>query len=126
MRFFVDANLSPQLARGLREFGQDVVHLKEHFPEDEADEVWLQFIGEQGWRLITRDDRIRWKPAQKQALRRHKVGAFFLGGKDLTRWQLIEQVVRNWTRLQELSSAKKPPFAYRVPPHGRRVSQLQL
>ena len=30
---------------------------------DEADEVWLKFIGERGWRLISRDDRIRWKPA---------------------------------------------------------------
>ncbi len=35
MRFFIDANLSEQLARGLREFGENVVHLKEHFSQNE-------------------------------------------------------------------------------------------
>ena len=126
MRFFIDANLSEQLARGLREFGEDVVHLKEHFSQDAADEVWLRHIGEEGWFLVTRDDRIRWKPAQKEALRSHKVGAFFLAGKNLTRWQLVVQVVRNWNQMKELAGSKQLPFAYRVPPYGTSVKSLQL
>lgn len=126
MRFFIDANLSEQLARRLREFGEDVVHLKEHFSQDEADEVWLRHIGEEGWFLVTRDDRIRWQPAQKEALRRHMVGAFFLAGKNLTRWQLVVQVIRNWNRIKELAGSKQPPFAYRVPPHGTSIKSLQL
>ena len=71
MRFFVDADLSERLARGLREFGEDVVHLKD-------------------------------------------------------RWQLIEQVVRNWTRIRDLARAKSPPFADRVPSHGTKVKPLPL
>ena len=41
MRFFVDNNLSPQLAKGLKAFGEDVVHLQEIFPENAEDPEWL-------------------------------------------------------------------------------------
>lgn len=34
MRFFFDNNLSPGLARGMKGFGEDVVHLTEVFPGD--------------------------------------------------------------------------------------------
>ena len=34
MRFFFDNNVSIHLARGMREFGEDVEHLKDHFPQD--------------------------------------------------------------------------------------------
>jgi len=80
MTFFFDANLSVQLVRGLREFGEDVAQLTEHFPEGEADEAWLREIGARGWFLVTRDERLRWRPAEKAALTRQRVGAFFLGG----------------------------------------------
>ena len=31
MRFFVDNNLSPKLARGMAAFGEDVTHLQDHY-----------------------------------------------------------------------------------------------
>ncbi len=126
MTFFIDANLGEQIARGMQGFGEDVVHLKDCFDEGEADEVWLKHIGAKGWFLLTRDERIRWKPAERAALRTHNIGAFFLGGKNLKRWQLIEQVVRNWTRIQQLARSTQPPFAYRVPPHGTKINALEL
>ena len=36
MKFFVDNNLSPQLAKGMKAFGEDVIHITELFP-DHAD-----------------------------------------------------------------------------------------
>jgi predicted nuclease of predicted toxin-antitoxin system len=81
MKFFIDNNLSPLLARGMREFGEDVVHLQEKFAPNADDEAWLPYIGENEFFLVTRDEAIRWRPAEIAALRRHKVGAFFFGGK---------------------------------------------
>lgn len=120
MRFFIDNNLSEQLARGMKEFGEDVVHLKEFFADDADDAVWLQRIGDEGWFLITRDDKIRHRPAEIQALRNHQVGAFFLGGKNRTRCELIQQLVRNWPRIKEYASKTKRPFACRIPPSGTK------
>jgi len=126
MRFFFDNNLSSHLAGGMKEFGEDVVHLRDHFPENATDAEWLPFIGDNDLILVTRDDAIRWNPAEIQAVRRHKVAAFFLGGKKLSRCQLIQQLVRNWPRMKKLATTEKRPFAFRVPPHGTALTRLSL
>ena len=126
MRFFFDNNLSFHLAGGMKEFGEDVVHLRDHFPENATDAEWLPFVGDNDLVLITRDDAIRWNPAEIQAVRRHKVAAFFLGGKKLSRCQLIQQLVRNWPRMKDLASSEERPFAFRVPPHGTAFTRLSL
>ncbi len=126
MRFFVDNNLSTKLARGMSAFGEAVDHLKDHFPEDAPDTEWLAYIGDNDFFLITRDDNIRRNPAEIRALRDHRVGAFFLGGKHRSRCQLIQQLVRNWPRIKELAQATTRPFAFRVPPSGAKLSKILL
>lgn len=126
MRFFVDNNLSTKLAKGMKEFGEDVVHLTDHFDEDEDDPIWLKYIGSNGWILITRDLAVRRRPAELQALREHNVGAFFLGGKNRSRCELVQQVVRNWPRMKELARRSRKPFAFRVPPKGTAFDPIPL
>jgi len=126
MRFFFDNNLSAKLAHGMREFGEDVVHLTDHFPQNAVDSEWLPFVGEHALVLVTRDEKIRWKPAELRAVKNFKVGAFFLGGKKLDRCQLIQQIVRNWPRMKEIARSERRPFAIRIPPHGSRFTHLTL
>lgn len=126
MKFFIDNNLSPLLARGMREFGDDVVHLQEKFAADADDEAWLPYLGQNDFILVTRDEAIRWKPAEIAALRRYKVGVFFLGGKNLERCTLIQQLVRNWVHMKQIASSERRPFAYRIPPNGTSCSRIQL
>lgn len=127
MKFFFDNNLSDKLVLGLRAFGEEnVSHLTEHFNEDTRDVDWLEFIGKNRMTLITRDERIRWNPAELAAIRKFKVGAFFLGGKNLDRCRLIQQVVRNWPRIKELTISTRRPFAYRIPPNGKQYSSINL
>lgn len=126
MRFFFDNNLSPGLARGMKGFGEDVVHLTEVFPGDASDPKWLAHIGSQGWFLVTRDRRIRYRPAERKALKEHGVGAFFMGGKQRSRCQLIQQLVRNWPRIKALAEKTRVPFAFQVPPTGTKLTRLEL
>ena len=126
MTFFFDNNLSAKLAHGMREFGEDVTHLTDHFPQDSPDSEWLRFVGENAFVLVTRDEKIRWKPAEIEAFRAFKVGAFFLGGKKADRCQLIQQVVRNWPRMKEIAGLERRPFAFRIPPYGSNFSRLSL
>ena len=126
MRFFFDNNLSRHLSDGMRGFQEDTTHLLESFEPGEEDATWLKEIGNRGWFLVTRDERIRKKPAELMALQRHSVGAFFLGGKSRTRCQLIQQLVRCWPRMKETASNTARPFAFRVPPHGKRLDRIQL
>lgn len=124
MTFFLDNNLSPKLAAGMSGFGEEVTHLQDHFPRDAKDPEWLPDIGQKGWYLITRDKNIRHKPAEIKALRQNRVGAFYLGGKSLKRCDLVEQLVRNWRRIKELAARTKRPFAFRVPPRGKKIVQI--
>jgi hypothetical protein len=126
MKFFVDNNLSVQLARGMAGFGEDVTHLKDHYSPDAADTDWLPQIGRDEWILLTRDDRVRFNPAELAALKQHRVGAFFLGGKGRSRWDIIQQVVRNWMRMNELADKTSRPFAFRVPPQGTKIDRIPL
>ena len=118
MKFFIDNNLSQQLADNMKDFGEKVMHLREKFDPDTEDTDWLKYVGQRGLILVTRDERIRWRPAERLALKTHNVGAFFLGGKNLTRCQLIQQLVRNWPRMKELAGKTKRPFIFRVPQKG--------
>lgn len=126
MRFFFDNNLSVKLAHGMREFGEDVVHLTDHFPQDAVDSEWLPFVGKNELILVTRDEKIRFKPAEIAAVRAFNVAVFFLGGKKLKRCDLIEQVVRNWRRMKQLASDEPRPFAFRIPPHGASYTRIAL
>ncbi len=126
MRFFVDNNLSPQLAAGMRGFGEDVIHLTEVLPPEAEDTELLAHVGSEGSCLVTRDDRIRYRPAESEAIREHQVGAFFMGGKNLRRCQLIQQLVRNWPRMKELAAKTRRPFAFRVPPTGGTIKPISL
>lgn len=126
MTFFLDNNLSEHLANGMAAFGEPVVHLRSLFDPDEDDAVWLEHLGKSGMILITRDERIRYRPNELAALREHRVGAFFLGGKNRTRCELIQQLVRNWPRIKEEAKKKRPPFAIRVPPTGTKFVDLPV
>ena len=126
MKFFIDNNLSEHLANGMRAFGEEVMHLKEVFPEDAEDPEWLEYIGSKGLLLVTRDEKVRRRPVELHALRQHRVGAFFLGGKNLSRCDLIQQLVRNWSRMKQLASNTKRPFAFRVPRSGTKLVSIPL
>lgn len=110
----------------MRSFGENVDHLQDHFPGDAPDTEWLEYIGREDFILITRDDRIRRNPLEMQALKQYGVGAFFLGGKNRSRWDLVRQLVRNWDQIKEYSEKTRRPFAFRVPPTGTKFVRLPL
>ena len=126
MKFFIDNNLSPNLAAGMKAFQEPVIHLRDIFQPDAPDVDWLKYIGTRGWFLITRDLQTRKKPAELQSIRDNAVGAFYLGGKNLNHCQLIRQLVRNWPRIKELAKKTAPPFAFRVPPRGTKFERYGL
>jgi len=126
MKFFFDENLGVQLSNGLKAFGEDTCHLTDVLDGGTPDEEWLQYIGERGWFLITVDRRIRRRPLEIGALRKYKVGAFFLLGKSLGRWDRIRQIVRAWHKILEIAAKEKPPFIYQISNRGDVVEKIPL
>ena len=122
MNFFFDNNISPNLAKAmnlLEEGEGSVKHLKDRFPGDERDENWLPHVGNNDLILITRDRRIRRRPAELSAYKRYKVGAFILTGKVMTKWQGIKQLILAWEEIKRLNIATNKPYAFQIPLRGK-------
>jgi hypothetical protein len=121
MKFFFDNNLSHRLAKALyylEENENEVVHLTDMFTASTQDEVWLEQVGREGMVLVSKDIRIRKHKAELSALREYNVGAFFLIGKKLTKWQEIRQLIFQWEKMKDLAISSHRPFAFLVPQRG--------
>ena len=83
--FFIDRSVGKKtVARPLRDAGLKVELHDDHFPQDAPDEEWLTEIGRRRWCVITRDDRIRYRHLEAQAVRSAKVAMFVIVSKNLT------------------------------------------
>ena len=82
--FFVDRSLGGRVvADALRAAGEAVEVHDDHFAADAADQTWLANVGGKAWVVLSKDDRIRRNPVERQALLTAGVAAFFLGRSDL-------------------------------------------
>lgn len=104
MRFFLDNMISPKFAHALQAVGKDVHALREKFPEETPDEVWIQEIGREGWVLLTVDRHIRTRPLERLALSKAGIislflGPFFLKGS-FPLWEQFVWLVRHWSRIE--------------------------
>ena len=72
--FLVDRSLGKSIAEGLRGSGLTVHSMADVYGEKRAqrlpDEVWLRDAGQHDWVVLTKDDAIRRRPAERDALDR--------------------------------------------------------
>ena len=69
--FFLDRSLGKTMASLLREAGHVVHLIADHYPNDASDipdETWIAEGCSQGWVLLTKDKRIRYRAAELEAL----------------------------------------------------------
>lgn len=65
--------------------------------------------------MITRDERIRYRIAEKQAIRRAKVRAFVLAAQgDLRAEMLAEICLKALPKIRQLVKQWKPPFVAKI------------
>jgi hypothetical protein len=103
MTLFLDNDLSPALAEVLRQVDADAVHLREKFDPATPDEEWLPRVAREGWVLVTADERMRKRPAQRLVLQACGITGLFLF-KGFLRLQKREQVawfVKHLTGIEE-------------------------
>lgn len=77
-----------------------------------SDTDWLGFAASEGWTVILRDKRTRFRPAEREALLTAGVaGAFILtGAGNRTRWEVLEMLVTRWRGIEEKLTELDRPF----------------
>lgn len=103
-QFFLDRSLGRlRVPALLRENGWDLVTLAEHYgvPQDEAvdDVAWLRLAGERGWPVLMKDERIKYRTAERRALTHHGVTAFCLTAGNLSAQAMADCFVRDQKRI---------------------------
>lgn len=93
--------------------------LIDHFASDTKDEVWLRWVGEKGWVVLTKDRRIRKREAERSALLDAGAVAFVLIAADLKGPQMAQAFVRAYPRMQKMLRDVEPPFIAEVDGAGK-------
>jgi hypothetical protein len=86
-----------------------------------SDEEWLERAGSEDWVVLTKDKRIRRRPAEIDAIRRHRVRAFVLTSGQLTSSQLADRFCINAARI-DAAAEEAGPLVFAV--HARRIERL--
>ena len=86
--------------------------------EDVPDVEWLELCSREALVVLTADKRLRYRPEEIAAIRRHRVKAFVLVGGSLQAAEQVRRFERNRDRIAAACS-EPGPFVYLV--HAERI-----
>ena len=113
--FFLDRNLGHEdVGAALRAQGAQVEEHSKHFPSDAPDRDWLLEVGRRGWAVVTQDDRIRYRNAERTAARAANVALFIFTGKRMRGSEIGTALAGALKKMTRLVRKHKPPFIARV------------
>lgn len=117
--FFLDRSLGKiRIATALRQAGAIVQIHDDYFPPNAKDEDWLTQVGRNGWIVLTKDHRIRYRNLERAALMHAGVGAFILTAGDLQGDEMADIFVKALPAITRFLRKHKKPFIARVARDG--------
>lgn len=90
----------------------------DHFRPDAPDAEWLTTVGRQGWVVLTKDRRIRYRGPEVAALMAAGVRAFVLTAGDLRGTEMAGTFLRALPAMTRFASQHPAPFIARVSKTG--------
>jgi hypothetical protein len=103
---FIDRSIPRSVARAFQLVRDDIRWLEDEFAHDVPDTTWLRRCGEEGWLVISRDKRIRTRPAEHRAIVEWAVGTFVITvGENLSRWQILQLLAVHLDEMERLFAA---------------------
>ena len=129
MKFFLDNNLSPKLARCLHVLVQpehEVIHLKERFAANTPDVTWMRTLaGEDDWVIISMDTRISRNPHEIRAWKEAGHTTFFLkkGWSQTGFWEQAQKLVKYFPDIMVMASRAPRGSMHFVNVNGKMESR---
>ena len=108
------------MPEALRQAGLRVEVHDDHFPPDASDAEWLRAVGQRGWVVLTKDERIRRRPLERAALLDAGVRAFVLTARGMSGADMGQAFVRARGSMENLLRRRRQrPFIATVTRRGR-------
>ena len=118
--FFIDRSLGVEPIRTeLINVGLVVEIHDDHFARDEEDRVWLRTVGEYGWVVLTKDQRLRYRPLEIGALRASNARVFVLTAGNLRGGEIAAVFLAALPRMCRVLHSRRGPFVARVSQSAR-------
>lgn len=85
-----------------------------------GDTEWLRDAGDAGWVVLMKDDRIRYRPAELEALKVAGVRAFCLTNANLRGEEMAQRFVDQLPEITRIASEHAGPYVFGVYADGVR------
>jgi predicted nuclease of predicted toxin-antitoxin system len=120
--FFIDRSLGVEpLRSALVEAGLTVEIHDDHFQRDEEDQLWLAVVGQRRWVVLTKDQKLRYRPLEIAALRASAARVFILVAGNLRGGDIASVFVTALPRMFRILDRHDGPFVARVANGGSVV-----
>lgn len=120
--FLIDRSIPKQIGKALalvRPFGEVEVH-DDRFPPRTKDPDLFQQLGQRGWCWVARDNQVRRRRREMQAIIDAELRAFYLvNAQELRIWETFEILVRRWTDIIDYATTMPGPYLVGVKRAGR-------
>jgi predicted nuclease of predicted toxin-antitoxin system len=109
--FFVDRSLGKHVVPdALRAAGYSCEIHDDHFQPDTEDQEWLRALADLKWVVLTKDERIRYRPLELNALREAALRVFIVICGNVTGKSTAEIIVKAMPRMLDLLRRKRGSF----------------
>jgi len=126
---YFDRNVGWRLPEALKLLGLNVVHhntLRKQlgmrnlprqqtlFTQNEADDVWLQYVGQQGWIVFTPNRKFHREGFENElsAIKQFNVGCFYIWGAEATKWDKMVALCRGLDGMIAVAALTPKPFIF--------------
>jgi hypothetical protein len=91
----------------------------DHFKRDEEDRIWLAAVGQRKWVVLTKDQRLRYRPLEIAALRSSGARVFVLVAGNLRGGEIASVFVAALPAMCRILHTHEGPFIARVAKSGK-------
>ena len=113
--FFIDRSLGIDPLRSvLKAAGVSVEIHDDHFKRDEADHIWLAEVSTRSWVVLTKDQRLRYRPLEISALRASGARVFILTAGNLRGSEIASVFEAALPSIYRILAKHTGPFIARI------------
>jgi predicted nuclease of predicted toxin-antitoxin system len=112
---FLDRSLGKQvIATALRTAGFQVEVHDDHFSTDAKDEDWLTAVGREGWVVLTKDKKIKYRMVELAAVVAANAKVFTLTAGSVQGSEMADIFVKAMPKIKAYVETNTPPYIVRV------------
>jgi hypothetical protein len=129
VNFFFDNCLPPRTAKALQALDDQnkIVHLRERYPTDIKDPVWIPELAREGNWIIVSIDQIHKVPIQREALLKGGFIFFLLKkGWNQPLWIQASRFFAGWPGITVQAARARPGDGFRIPSKGQEMEPFRI